>query len=340
MTNKIKTSSLDYPLSNINIKQVPYSNRANAKLLDVHSKRIIKFKEIQTFIPSNSTLVINTSTVHKVRIKAKKKHTKGNVELFILKILDMNTFECLIKTNSKKTNDKVYYVDNIEMCIVSRTGDVFTIKITNSECDTLISHHGLMPLPPYIKDNESKYNGYQTEYADGGFSVAAPTAGLHFTKTLINKLKHNGVNIINLNLDVGLGTFSPIKSRYINDHKIHTEEYEINKNAIEQLLDDKRSNRKIICVGTSSLRAIETCFKTDIPQLQGVTKLFIKRGFSFKFANGLITNFHAPRSSLLAIIDSLLEDDWINIYNYALNSGLYFLSFGDAMYIDIDKCKI
>ena len=129
-------------------------------------------------------------------------------------------------------------------------------------------------------------------------------------------------------------------TKYINEHKIHSEQYEIKESAAEELLNDKRLNRKIICIGTTSLRALETCFKSNTPKLSGVTSLFIKRGFNYKFANGLITNFHAPKSSLLAIIDSLLEDNWLEIYEYALNSGLSFLSFGDSMYIDIDKCRI
>ena len=339
MTNKIKTNKLDYELPKQSIRQVPYSRRDLSKILNVHTKEITTFRNLRKFIPENSTLIINTTSVQKVKISLTKKYSGGKAEIFIIKLLDRHTFQCLIKTNAKKSLNQIYYVEKIEMSIKYRTGDIFTVKLHNSDCDTLISNYGSMPLPPYIKDNKNKYKAYQSEFAEGGFSVASPTAGLHFTLDLINEYKSLGIKILNINLNIGLGTFLPIRAKYITDHKMHNEEFHIPKSTILELQADKNNNRKIICVGTSSLRAIETCFENKTPKAEGVTNLFIKRGYKFRLANGLITNFHAPKSSLLAIIDSLLYDEWLNTYNYALKSGLSFLSFGDSMYIDIDKCR-
>lgn len=339
MINKIKTSKLDYKLPKRSIKQNPYKIRDQSKILNAHTKEIIKFSNLLHFIPHNSTLVINTTSVQKVRIHAKKKYTEGKVEIFILKVLDHRTFQCLIKTNTTKAANQIFYIQKTEMSIIYRTGQLFTVRLLNSDCKTLISEYGTMPLPPYIEDSINKHKSYQTEFANGGFSVAAPTAGLHFTNKLINEIKEKGVKVLNINLNVGLGTFSSIKTNFVHEHKIHNEEYTIQKSIAKELQIDKNNNRKIICIGTTSLRAIETCFKSEIPNTEGETNLFIQRGYKFRFANGLITNFHAPKSSLLAIIDTLLHDEWLNIYNYALNSGLYFLSFGDSMYIDIDKCR-
>ena len=339
MTSKINTSELYYDLPEKNIKQNPYTERDSSLILNVHNKEISKFADIYELLPKNSMLILNKSTVHKVRISAKNMLTGSLFEIFILNILDENSFECLLKSNSSKKIGTTLIAGIYEMVIQSRVKNVFKVSILNTSCENLISKYGTMPLPPYIKDNQNKYKYYQSEFAEGGFSTAAPTAGLHFTKTLLNELEEKGITVKYVLLDVGIGTFQPIKTEFIEDHLIHQEKYYIESDVIKEIQIAKKKNTKIICVGTTTLRAIETAFQSIPPKKSGVTDLFIKRGYQFKIADGLITNFHAPKSSLIAIVDAILGKEWKNIYTYALESNMNFLSFGDSMYTEINKCK-
>ena len=340
MINKINSNELDYDLPSKNIKQIPYLERDQSLILNAHNNNIIKFANIIDFLPIETTLILNKSSVQKVRVLAKNKITGGKFEIFILSIIDDHTFECLLQSRSSKTLETVLIANNYEMRINSRKDNVFNLSLLNSTCKKLIDEHGRMPLPPYIIDDDKKYSYYQNEFAEGGFSVAAPTAGLHFTNGLLKQLSDKGIKIKFLSLDVGLDTFLPIKTEYVDDHKIHNESYIINEDLIEHITKEKKNGNKIVCVGTTALRALESAYQSNPPTLAGETDLFIKRGYEFKIVDGLITNFHAPRSSLIAIIDSILGSEWKNLYEYALESGMKFLSFGDSMYIEIDRCKI
>ena len=339
MKNKISINDIDYFLDPTKIKQYPYKNREDAKILNVHDKRIITFKSLNEFIPKNTTLVFNQSTVQKSRILMKIEETHGKAEILITRMKTDYSFSALIKTNSKNIVGKYLYVGDVLAQVKSKTGDVYELTLSNITVSNLIKGYGIVPLPPYIDDDHRKYDKYYTDFSNGGFSIAAPTAGLHFTNNLINSLSESGIISRFVNLDVGLGTFKPITNNDISKHKIHIEKYSVDPDVYEQLIEDKKNKRKIICVGTTSLRTIETIFNSKNHKLDGYTDLYIRRGYKYKFIDGLITNFHAPKSTLLAIIDSMLGESWREIYEYALNSGLLFLSFGDSMYIDLDKCK-
>ena len=339
MINKISINDIDYLLDPSKIKQYPYKNREDAKILNVHDKRIVTFKSLIEFIPKNTTLVFNQSTVQRSRILMNIAKTHGKAEILITKMNTDYSFSALIKTNSKNIIGKYLYVGDVFAQVKSKTDDVYDLTLSNITVSNFIKEYGIVPLPPYIDDDHKKYDKYHTDFSNGGFSVAAPTAGLHFTNNLINSLSESGIISRFINLDVGLGTFKPITNNDISKHKIHIEKYSVSSEVYEQLIKDKKNKRKIICVGTTSLRAIETIFNTKDHELYGYTDLYIRRGYKYKFIDGLITNFHAPRSSLIAIIDSMLGESWRDIYEYALNSGLLFLSFGDSMYIDLDKCK-
>ena len=339
MKNKISINDIDYFLDPSKIKQYPYKNREDAKILNVHDKRITTFQSLIEFIPKNTTLVFNQSTVQKSRILMKIERTHGKAEILITKMNTDYSFSALIKTNSKNIVGKYLYVDDVFAHVKSKTGDIYELTLSNITVSKLIKGYGIVPLPPYIDDDHRKYDKYYTDFSNGGFSIAAPTAGLHFTNNLINSLSESGIISRFVNLDVGLGTFKPITNNDISKHKIHIEKYSVDSDVYEQLIEDKQNKRKIICVGTTSLRTIETIFNSKDHKLDGYTDLYIRRGYKYKFIDGLITNFHAPKSSLLAIIDSMLGESWKEIYEYALNSGLLFLSFGDSMYIDLDQCK-
>ena len=339
MKNNISINDIDYFLDPSKIKQYPYKNREDAKILNVHDKRITTFKSLIEFIPKNTTLVFNQSTVQKSRILMKIERTHGKAEILITKMKTDYSFSAVIKTNSKNIVGKYLYVEDVRAHVKSKTGDIYELTLSNITVSNLINGYGIVPLPPYIDDDHRKYDKYYTDFSNGGFSIAAPTAGLHFTNNLINSLSESGIISRFVNLDVGLGTFKPITNNDISKHKIHIEKYSVDSKVYEELIEDKQNKRKIICVGTTSLRTIETIFSSKNHKLDGYTDLYIRRGYKYKFIDGLITNFHAPKSSLLAIIDSMLGESWKEIYEYALNSGLLFLSFGDSMYIDLDQCK-
>ena len=339
MISRINTNELYYDLPKKNIKQYPYTKRDNSLILNVHNKEIIKFADIYRLLPEKCVLLLNKSTVHNVRISTTNKLTGSLVEVFILNIIDNNSFECLIRSNYSKKIGSVLSVGIYEMVIESRIDNIFKVSLLNTSSKNLIAEYGTMPLPPYIEDNQSKYKYYQNEFAEGGFSSAAPTAGLHFTNSLLKELEKKGITIKYILLNVGIGTFQPIKTKFIEDHLIHKEKYHIESNVIKEIRSAKKSNKKIICVGTTTLRAIESAFQKNPPINSGETDLYIKRGYNFKIADGLITNFHAPKSSLIAIVDAILGKEWKNIYNFALESNMNFLSFGDSMYTEITKCK-
>jgi len=339
LNNKISSRELEYDLPENRVKQHPYINRENSKLLKVDSREIFYFKHILDILSDDAVLVLNKTTVKKRRVYGSFKDSTSTVEIFILNKINDNEIECLLKTNSKKQIGKKIIVDDIEIIITKRIKNVFYLNILNDNFKGLIDKNGKIPLPPYIEDHASKYDGYQTVFKSGGESVAAPTAGLHFTQDLLHKINKKGINTHFINLDIGLGTFSKITTEDISEHKIHKEKYHIDDTVLDSLINDKNLGKKIVTVGTSTLRALETCFSSRPYKPVGETNLFIKRGYEFKFCDGLITNFHAPKSTLLALIDAIVTD-WKDVYTFAIDNEFNFLSFGDSMYIDIEKCKI
>ena len=178
-----------------------------------------------------------------------------------------------------------------------------------------------------------KYNHYKTFFSENGFSVAASTAALHFTPNLFQQLENNDIDIRFLKLDIGLGTFKPISTDYVEDYDIHSEDYEINKATYHEIIAKKKNGYNIVCVGTTTLRTLEHVYKTST--FKGKTNLFITKGFKFNVADYLITNFHAPKSSLLSIVQAIYGDSWKKLYAFALENNMKFLSFGDAVMIKI-----
>lgn len=336
MKNKLTIEDLNYDLPTKAIKQYPYKFREAAKILDVRTKKIHTFSNILRILPVNSTLVFNQSTVQKARFKVKTIDTKAKVEILITKIIDNHQFFGIIKSNVKSIINKKLKLKDYVIIPISKNENVYSFIIEDISIQEAIKKYGTIPLPPYIKDDSDKYSLYQTEFANGGFSIAAPTAGLHFTNDLIKCIEDKGISITYVNLNVGLGTFLPIVDKEVDNHTIHSEEYSVTTSTYDKLVNDKKNNRKIIPVGTTSLRVIETIFSKNKVPLNGTTDLFIKRGYEFRIADGLITNFHAPRSSLLAIIELILGSEWKDVYEYALDSNMKFLSFGDSMLLDIN----
>ena len=316
----------DYTLPPNAINQFPYENPEDSKLLNANTREIFSFSDLPELVQTNSLFILNKSKVKKVRILTSKL-TGGKLEIFILKIIDDYTAVCLIKSSDKKIIDKLYKTTNFNFQILQKNEDSFTCKFDVNVND-LIKEYGILPLPPYIKDDPEKRKKYNNEFSDDGFSVASPTAGLHFSNKLINKLEQSN-DFAFVNLDVNIDTFKPMKSSNLDEHNIHSESYSITSDDFNKIIDFKNKGKPIYCVGTTSLRAIETAYTTN--NLDGTTDLFIKPDTKINIPNYLITNFHAPMSSLLSIVENVYGDDWKDLYEYALNNKLKFLSFGDAV---------
>jgi S-adenosylmethionine:tRNA ribosyltransferase-isomerase len=330
--NKTPVSELDYELPIESIAQEPYKNPEKSKLLEASTREIYKFSELYKIIDSNSLLIFNSSQVVDVRIKTRKFETKGQFEIFILEILNENTALCLIKTRGKKNLNEEILLENFNITLISKEKNSFKVLFSKSVID-IIQNFGITPLPPYIIDKKHKYEYYKNFFSKEGFSTASSTAGLHFTSDIFKKLTDNGIEIDYINLDIGLGTFKPISTDYVEDFNIHSEYYEIQKNTYENIINKKKKGYKIYCVGTTTLRALEYVNITSV--LKGSTNLFITKDFEFNIADYLITNFHAPKSTLISIVHAIYGDNWKDIYKYALKKELKFLSFGDAVLFKI-----
>jgi len=323
----IKSSLLNYELPASSINQLPYENPLDSQLLIADNKEIILFKQFPDYVESDSLFVFNKSTVRKVRILTEK-NTGGSIEIFITKKLGDYEAICLLKSSDKKNKNKAYQTNLFNFEIQEVLDDAFRC-IFDMKIDEIINKYGILPLPPYIKDNPKKRKFYNNQFSDSGFSIAAPTAGLHFTNDLIENLKNKNIKTAFINLDVNLDTFKPVKSENLSDHNIHKEFYSITNTEYNKIISYKESNKNIYCVGTTTLRAIETAYNTE--NLVGNTDLFILPDTKINLPTHLITNFHAPMSSLLSIVQNAYGDNWKELYKYAIDQGLKFLSFGDAV---------
>lgn len=323
----------NYNLPKNSINQTPYKDPNLSKLLIAESKKIIKFKNISSIIKKPSLFIMNKSRVQTVRVVSKKS-TGGKIEVFVLDIKSTYIAKCLIKSTDKKILNKKYVLQDFNFEIIDILNDAYEIRF-NIPVKEIIESYGQIPLPPYIKDDSSKYEYYNNQFAEGGFSVASPTAGLHFTNQHIKNLTKEGHKFIFINLDVNIDTFKPITERYLEDHKIHKEYYKISEKDFELILDAKNSNIDIYCIGTTSLRAIESAYVTG--KLSSSTDYFIYPDTKINIPDYLITNFHAPNSSLLSIVDCIYGSEWKNLYDFAINAELKFLSFGDAVIFNVNE---
>ena len=330
--NKTPTNELSYKLSKDNIAQERYKNPEDSRLLIAETKEIIQFKDLISVTSEKAVFVLNKSTVRNVRLKTNKIDSGGKLEIFILNKISDYECECLLNFSGKKTKGLEITTNIVKFKIIEKNKDTYKIS-TDIKIDALIESYGITPLPPYIRDDVRKYEYYKTDFSSGGFSVAASTAGLHFNNKMISKLEKQNKIIKYINLDIGIGTFKPIDTKFIEDHKVHNENYFIKKNDYKEILKLKDDGYKIYAVGTTVLRTLETVINTK--NYKGSTDLYIKPGYQFKLVDFLITNFHAPNSSLLSIVLSIYGKEWKELYMYAQTNKLKFLSFGDAVLFKI-----
>ena len=334
----------DYELPEHFIAQTPLKNRSDSKLLllDKNNGNIKEdvFKNIANYLVPGDVLVLNDTKVIPARIIGEKEDTKAVIELLLLKDIGGDVWECLAKP-AKRLHEGtiVSFKDGLlkaEVVEKLAEGIVHVKLIYEGILMKILDELGTMPLPPYIHEKLSDQSRYQTVYAENIGSAAAPTAGLHFTKELLDNLKEKGIEILYVTLHVGLGTFRPVEVSDITKHHMHSEYYVMSEDVANRLNKAKEENKNIYAVGTTSTRVLETVIKKYdkfIP-CSGNTDIFIYPGYKFGAIDGLITNFHLPKSTLLMLVSALSKKEYIlNAYEYAKMHDFRFFSFGDAMFI-------
>jgi len=336
--------AFDYHLPESLIAQTPLKNRDESRLLilgrqsgDIEHQH---FKDVIDYLESGDTLVLNDTRVMPARLFGLKEETGAKVEMLMLTQIEGNDWEVLLKPAKRiKVGNRLTFGEGkiVAECIkeLDQGGRIMRLHydgILQERLDEL----GEMPLPPYIKERLDDQDRYQTVYAKASGSAAAPTAGLHFTDELLANIRDKGVNIAFITLHVGLGTFRPVSVDNIDDHEMHSEYYQMDSETADLLNETKERGNRIISVGTTSTRTLETIMQSNdkFVSQSGWTDIFIFPGFTFKAIDGLITNFHLPKSTLVMLVSAFSSrDNILNAYNQAVSSEYRFFSFGDAMLI-------
>ena len=340
----MRTSDFNYNLPDSLIAQKPLSNRSDSKLLvlnrETGSIEHDRFFNLKNHLRSGDTLVLNDTRVIPARLLGVKLETGANIEMLLLKQHENDTWETLCKPARRIEIDTVVAFGNgllLSRCVRVLDEGLRVMKmIYRGVFFDILDQLGEMPLPPYIHEKVTDRDEYQTVYAKNLGSAAAPTAGFHFTPSLLDEIRGQGVIIQYLTLHVGLGTFRPVQAEDISEHTMHSESYLMPEAVARELNEAKSQNRRIIAVGTTSTRVLEAnikkfgCFHQDV----GETDIFIYPGYRFKAIDGLITNFHLPKSTLLMLVSAFATRDIImETYREAIKQEYRFYSFGDAMFI-------
>ena len=339
----MKTDDFDYYLPEELIAQVALKNRSESRLVvvdrDTGEKKDDKFFNIINYLNEGDVLVLNDTKVLPARIFGIKEETGAHIELLLLKDLGSDTWECLSRPFKRLSVGTIINFSDTLKCEVIEKDEEGIVKVKFSYEGIFIEQIekiGLMPLPPYIHESLKDQTRYQTVYAKYLGSAAAPTAGLHFTKELLNELKEKGVEILYVTLHVGLGTFRPVNEEDITKHHMHSERYIMTKDVADKLNKAKEEGRKIYAVGTTSTRTLESIMNKyhKFVECDENTNIFIYPGYKFLAIDGLITNFHLPKSTLVMLVSAFsTRENILNAYNHAIKNNYHFFSFGDAMFI-------
>lgn len=339
----MNVSEFNYELPEELIAQHPMEKRDESRLmvLDKTSKKIEHkvFKDILDELKPGDCLVRNNTKVIPARLYGKKE-TGANVEFLLLNRIEADVWESIVRPGNKlHIGTKVIFGEGLLQAeiIDIMPGGTRKVKFQYEGIfNEILDQIGLMPLPPYIHETLSKKERYQTVYATYEGSAAAPTAGLHFTQDLLEKIKQKGVEIANVTLHVGIGTFRPVKEETVEEHEMHTEHFYMKKEDADKINKAKQNGGRIIAVGTTSCRVLESVADENgmVKEIEGDTNIFIYPGYKFKCLDALITNFHLPQSTLLMLVSALAGRDYImNAYKEAVKEKYRFFSFGDAMFI-------
>ena len=340
----MKTSDFYYDLPQELIAQEPLKVRSESRLmvLDKHSGEIEHkhFYDIADYLNEGDTLILNDTKVLPARLYGTKEDTGGAIEFLLLHKHTLDTWEVILKPGRRAKPGARFVFGNgelkAEILEVINDGNRLVRFEYDGVFEEVLDRLGEMPLPPYITKKLEDKNRYQTVYAKNAGSAAAPTAGLHFTPELLEKIKKKGVNVGYVTLHVGLGTFRPVKADEISDHKMHSEFYILPEETAELVNKTKQSGKRVVSVGTTATRVLETAGLSGLPlkKQTGWTDIFIYPGKQFNVIDALITNFHLPESTLIMLVSALAgRENILNAYNAAVREKYRFFSFGDAMFI-------
>lgn len=336
-------TDFDYDLPEELIAQTPCEKRDHSRLMVLHkhdeSIQNAHFFDVKKYLKQGDTLVFNDTRVIPARLIGSRDKTGGKVEVFLLRRTEGNKWEVLVKPGKKARIGSIIKFGTELTCEIQEDTD-FGGRIAEFFYDgiweEILDRLGQTPLPPYIHEKLEDKERYQTVYARENGSAAAPTAGLHFTKELMDELKDMGINLEFITLHVGLGTFRPVNEENIEDHVMHTEYFHISKETAERINAARKRGSRIIAVGTTSIRTLESAAFDDgtLPAKSGETGIFIYPGYKFKIVDGIITNFHLPKSTLIMLISAFAGREFtLRAYKTAVQERYRFFSFGDAMMI-------
>ena len=343
----MKLEDFDYYLPEERIAQTPLKDRSASRMLvlnkntgEIEHKH---FTDLINYLNSGDTIVVNDTKVIPARLIGEKEDTQAVIEILLLKNIEGNVWECLAKPAKRvKLDTIVSFGGGLLKAKCIEIGEEGLRKIEliyDGVLYEILDKLGTMPLPPYIHEKLEDQNRYQTVYAKNEGSAAAPTAGLHFTKELMQKIKEKGINIVYLTLHVGLGTFRPVTVENILEHHMHSEYYTISQETCDVINKTKANGNRLVVVGTTSVRVLETVANKfgELKEDSGWTDIFIYPGYKFKVVDNLVTNFHLPKSTLVMLVSALAgRENILNAYKSAIDNDYRFFSFGDSMFI-IDK---
>lgn len=340
----MKVSDFYFELPEELIAQYPLEKRDSSRLMVLDKKtgeiEHRKFHDILEYLNEGDTLVLNNTRVLPARLIGEKEETGGKIEFLLLKRIEGDKWECLAKPGRKAKVGTVFTFGEGKLKAIVREIGEEGNRIIEFKYDGIfeqvLDELGQMPLPPYIHEKLEDKERYQTVYSKEKGSAAAPTAGLHFTEDLLKEIKDKGVNMAYLTLHVGLGTFRPVKVDDVNNHVMHSEYYHLDKENAELINKTKEAGKRVIAVGTTSSRTLETIGDENgrVREQSGWTDIFIYPGYKFKIVDNLITNFHLPESTLIMLVSALAgQDNIMNAYNTAVKEKYRFFSFGDSMFI-------
>ena len=335
----MNTDLFDYELPEAAIAQEPIEPRDRARLLRCRGREDRLFRDLPVILRAGDLLVVNRTRVRAARLRGKKQETGGAVELLLLRRVDDRRWEALVRPARRIRTGTVIDCSGLRAEVLTdpeRGEAVVALDAAGSDVEEVIARVGMVPLPPYFHGELADPERYQTVFASRVGSAAAPTAALHFTRELVERLQEAGVGFAEVELQVGLDTFRPIGTGNISDHRMHSESWEVPEETAVAIGAARRRGNRVVAVGTTVIRTLESAATGGglVRAGSGTTELFITPGYQLQVVDAVLTNFHAPKTTLIVMIAAMLGDHWRDLYEHALRAGYRFLSFGDAMLIE------
>jgi S-adenosylmethionine:tRNA ribosyltransferase-isomerase len=335
------TSAFDYELPQDRIAQTAIEPRDGSRLLIASSLEEVPFHRLAEVVDPGDLLVVNRTRVRHARLWGRRADTGGRVEVLLTARIDSGRWEALLRPARRLRSGVELVVSDRRVILLSDPIDgIATVSIRPSaDSEAFIEDVGTIPLPPYFTGTLDDGDRYQTMFARDPGSSAAPTAALHFTPDLVDRLVDRGVGIADVELRIGLDTFRPMTVSSVEDHRMHTEEVIVGPEVVDAIARTRRRGGRVIAVGTTVVRSLESAAAEggEVREMTGPTDLFIMPGYRPRVIDGLITNFHAPRTTLLVLVASLMGERWRVVYDHAIANGFRFLSFGDAMFVEVAR---